>query len=163
MHDLLQNDYFLIGLISISALLVRRSEIAAAVIYTAFCWAALFACYQIPAPEWLISFSDDAEMTQKGWEILIGAFCSLMVIAIVYELRLCLDGWLQKFIIYLSVAEILLHITCYGLLLNGMSFLTYNWIILAHQIAIILLFAARGGYGRTILRSRLFRDSLHSL
>lgn len=162
MPYILQNDYFVIGLISIAALLVNRGEIVSAMIYTAFCWIALFACYHITTPEWLLILSDDRAITQKGWEILLGALACLFVIALIYQVRQCMDGFLQKIIIYMCWVEILLHITCYTLLLNGMSLLTYNWIILSHQIAVILLFAARGGYGRTILRSRLFRDTIHS-
>lgn len=162
MPELLQSDYFVIGLISLAALLVNKHELVSAIIYAAFCWISLFACYQIPAPEWLLRLSQNHQLTQMGWEIMFCALSCLLVIALIYQLRRCIDGLLQKIIIYLCWAEILLHITCYGLLLNGMSLMTYNWIILIHQIAIILLFAARGGYGRDFLRTRLFRDSVHS-
>lgn len=162
MPELLQSDYFVIGMISLAALLVNKHELVSAAIYAAFCWIALFACYQIPAPEWLLELSHNHEMTQKGWEIMLGMLACLFVIALIYQVRRCIDGMLPKIIIWLCLAEILLHITCYGLLLNGMSLITYNWIILTHQIAIILLFAARGGYGRDFLRTRLFRDSVHS-
>jgi len=141
MPYLLQSDYFVIGLISLAALLVNKHERVSAIIYSAFCWLALFACYQIPAPKWLLALSDNHEMTQKGWELMLGMMACLLVIALIYQLRRCIDGFLPKIIIYLCWAEILLHITCYCFLLNGMSLITYNWIILSHQIAIILLFA----------------------
>jgi hypothetical protein len=162
MPSLLQSDYFVIGIISLFALMVNRHEIASAVVYAAFCWIALLASYKIPTPEFILLLSADIEMANNGWQLLMASFSSLLVIALIYAIRQCMDGILPKMIIYLCWMEILLHITCYGLLLNGMHWMTYNWLVLANQALVILLFIARGGYGRTILRSRLFRDSAHS-
>lgn len=162
MPTLLANDFFMIGVISIAALLVRRQELASAVIYAAFCWLALFASYQIPAPEFVLSWALDTDIAKQGWYMLSSSFFSMLTVAIIYEVRMCVDGKLPRLIIYFCCGEILLHITCYGLLLNGMSWMTYNWIVLSAQIAVILLFIARGSYGRTILRARLFRDFVNS-
>jgi hypothetical protein len=162
MPTLLQNDFFVIGLISIAALLVRRQELASAVIYAVFCWLSLFASYQVTLPEFVLSFATDPDIAIQGWYMLLSSFFSMLAIAIIYAVRMCVDGKLPRLIIYFCYGEILLHITCYCLLLNGMSWMTYNWIVLAVQIAVILLFIARGSYGRTILRARLFRDFANS-
>lgn len=162
MHPLLQNDFFVIGVISFFALLVNRHEIASAIIYSAFCWVALFACKKIPPPDFLILLSDNHNMVNDGWVLLLSSLSSIFVIALIYAVRQCMDGLLPRIVISLSYIEILLHITCFCLLLNGMSWMSYNWAVLANQLAVILLFIARGGYGRTILRTRLFRDFARS-
>ncbi len=162
MPQMLQNDYFIVGLIFISSLLVNKHERASALVYAAFCIVTLLACYNIPAPDVLLRLSDDPEVADMGWQLLLCSASSLMAVALIYQLRKCVDGILPKILIYVCYAEILLHITGYALLLNGVSWMTYNWAVLTVQLIVILLFAARGGYGRDFLRTRLFRDSAHS-
>jgi hypothetical protein len=162
MPSLLQNDYFMVGLILFSAALVNKHERASALVYAAFCFVALLACYKIPAPDILLQISNDPDIADKGWQLLLCSASSLMVVALIYQIRKCINGILPKILIYICYAEILLHITGYALLLNGVSWMAYNWAVLTVQLVVILLFAARGGYGRDFLRTRLFRDSAHS-
>lgn len=163
MPSLLQNDFFVIGLISFFALFVRKNEVASALIYAGFCWISLFSSYAIEPPEVLLASSENPNAAAYGFHIMLCSVSSLLVIMLIYAVRQCMDGLLPKLLIYMCWAEILLHITSYALLLNGISWMTYNWAVLATQLSVMALFASRWSYGHSILQPRLFRDSVRGL
>lgn len=163
MPALLLNDGFVISLIMLSALFVRRAEMVSALIYSVMAWVALGAVNNIHLPESVLAQSENRQLVIHGFELLMCSISSLVVIALVYAIRLCMGGKLPGLIIWLCLFEIGMHASCYVMLWKGMDVSAYNWVVLANQAAAIALFMSRwrlshGG----VFTHRFLRDSVRS-
>jgi hypothetical protein len=143
MNSLLLNDYFVISLITLSALMVRSTERFCAIIYFIMSWLALAGVYYLQVPELILEASADPELTSKGFALIICSLSSLFVIALVYAVRQVIGGKLPGLIIWLCLFEIGMHASGYVMLYQGMDAAVYNWAVLGNQFAAIALFASR--------------------